>query len=263
LASCVSAIPLTWLAMYRSTDLVSSRSVRFTTDWESAYGRLTDPQSLRHMLASYGDVSPYTSMLADTIAAHVSASRSARGSIRVSIDVGEIAGEHRDVLAWAQALGEALDALDGPAPSPAPTVPPEAAVAEMTEIDKIRRLRLAADLGIGQARSCLRDHGGDLDAALGAIEAAKSHDERARDRAGAFIAGLTSSRPSPKRPPWQVLLEASALTYGVPFPSADVLLQPSAVPDSELRTHARLLGEAIAPGTVSWEPGFPPPSDRP
>ncbi|KAA1376261.1 hypothetical protein [Aeromicrobium fastidiosum] len=208
------------------------------------------------MFAAYGDVSHHASLLAGTIAAHVSASRSALDSARVTIDVGEIAGEHPDPRAWARALAEALDALDGPAPEPAPTTAPGAGGAEMTEIDKIRRLRAVADLGIGEARSRLRDHEGDLDAALEAIEAAKGHDERARDRAGAFVAGLVSPQELPDRPPWQVLLEASSLEYGTAFPSADVLLQPSPAGDRDVRTHARLLGEAVEAGTVRWEPGW-------
>lgn len=92
-------------------------------------------------------------MLADTIATHAAASVSARGSMHVSIDVGEIAGEHPDPIAWARALAGALGALNGLLPTPAPTVPLEAAGGIMTEIDKIRRLRAAGDLGIGEARS--------------------------------------------------------------------------------------------------------------
>jgi hypothetical protein len=256
LATCVSAIPLSWLAMFRSADLVSSRSVRLTTSWESAVERLNDPQSLRHLFAAYGDVSQHMSMLVDTIAAHVPASTSARGSLRVSIDVREIAGEHPDPLAWARALGAALDALDGPSPIPAPFAPLETGDAKMTEIDKIKRLRRAGNLGIGEARSRLRDHEGDLTAALQAVQAGKSHDERARDRAGAFVAGLVNPVQSPERPPWQVLLEASGLEHGMAFPSADLLLQPSPASDSDLRTHARLLGEGVEAGAVSWEPGF-------
>ena len=255
LVSCVSAVPLTWLAMFRSADLTSSRSVRFTTSAESAVQRLNDSQNLRHMFAVYGDVSQHTSVLADTIAARVSASR----SDRVSIDVGEIAGEHPDPRAWARALGRSLDALDGEVPEPAPTAPANGGgteMTEMTEIDKIRRLRLAGSLGIGEARSRLRDHGGDLDAALEAIEAAKGHDERARDRAGAFVAGLVTPQRLPDRPPWQVILEASGLEYGTAFPAADVLLQSSAARDDDVRTRARLLGEAVEAGTVSWEPGW-------
>jgi hypothetical protein len=241
--------------MFRAPDLVPSRAVRFTTSWESAVERLNDAQSLRHMFAAYGDVSQHTRMLSDTIAAHVAASLSAQDSARVSIDVAEIAGEHPDPRAWARALGRALDALDGPAPEPAPSTPPDAGGAEMTEIDKIRQLRLAGSLGIGEARSRLREHEGDLDAALAAIEAAKGDDERARDRAGAFVAGLVTPQDLPDRPPWQVLLEASALEYGTAFPSADALLRSSAARD-DVRIHARLLGDAVEAGTVSWEPGF-------
>ena len=255
MATCVSAIPLTWLSMFRSADLASSRAVRFTTSWESAAERLNDPRSLQHMFAAYGDVSQHTSMLVDTIADHVSASTSARGSRRVSLDVSEIVGEHPDPLAWARTLGEALDVLDSPSPVPAPFAPLETADAKMTEIDKIRRLRRAGDLGIGEARSRLRDHEGDLSAALESIEAGKSHGERARDRVGAFVAGLVNPVPL-ERPAWQVLMEASALEHGIAFPPADLLLQPSPASDSDLRTHARLLGEAVVAGTVSWEPGF-------
>ncbi|MET0822466.1 MAG: hypothetical protein ABWY58_15995 [Aeromicrobium sp.] len=128
----------------------------------------------------------------------------------------------------------------------------------MTEIEKIRRLRLAGDLGIGEARSRLRDHDGDLHAALDTIEASKSHDQRARDRVGAFVAGLVNPRPSVDRPPWQVLLEASALELDMPFPSADLLLQSSPPSDSDLRSHTRLMGEGVVAGTVTWEPGFSP-----
>ena len=218
--------------------------------------RLDDPQNLRHMFAAYGDVSQHASMLAGTLAAHVSASRSDQSSLRVSVDVGEIAGEHPSPRVWARALGQALDALDGSAPEPAPTTSPDTEGAETTEIDKIRRLRLASSLGIGEARTRLRDHGGDLDAALEAVDAAKDHDERARDRAGVFVAGLVTPQDLPDRPPWQVLLGASGLEHGTAFPPADVLLQSSAVRDGDVRTHARLLGEAVGVGTVSWEPGF-------
>ena len=256
LASCVSAIPLMWLAMFRSADLTSSRSARFTTSAESAMRRLDNPHNLRRMFAAYGDVSQHASMLAGTIAAHVSASRSDQSSLRVSFDVGEIAGEHPSPRVWARALGQALDALDGSVPEPAPTTPPDTEGAEMTEIAKIRRLRVGGGLGIGEARSRLRDHGGDLDAALEAIEAAKSHDQRARDRAGAFVAGLVIPQDLPDRPPWRVLLEASGLEHGTAFPPADVLLQSSAVGDGDVRPHARLLGEAVVVGTDNWEPAF-------
>ncbi len=253
LATCVSGVPLAWSAMFRSADLVSSRTVRFTTSWESAAGRLDDPQHLRHMFAAYGDVAEYTRLLSRTFAAQAAT----RGRTRVSVDVGEIAGEHPDPLAWARALAKALDALDGPTPTPAPAVRPEAVEPEMTEIDKIRRLRLAGDLGIGEARSRLREHDGDLAAALAAVEAAKSHDERARDRAGVFLASLADARPSVPSPPWQVLLAASGLELGTPFPPADLLLRPSAAPDRDIRIHARLLGEGVVPGTASWEPDGP------
>lgn len=253
LATCVAGVPLAWLAMFRSEDLVSSRTVRFTTSWESAAGRLDDPQHLRHMFAAYGDVAEYTRLLSRTIDAQTAT----RGRTRVSVDVDEIAGEHPDPRAWARALAKALDALDGPTPTRAPTARSEAVEPELTEIDKIRRLRLAGDLGIGEARSRLREHDGDLAAALAAVEATKSHDERARDRAGAFLASLADPRPSVPLPPWQVLLEASALELGTPFPPADALLGPSTAADSDIRVHARLLGEGVVPGTVSWEPGQP------
>jgi hypothetical protein len=257
LASCAAAVPLTWLAMFRSSDLVlSSRSVRFTTEWETARARLDDPRGLCSQFGSYGDISPHASALSDTLAAHVAAGGPARGSVRISIDVREIAGERPDPRAWARALGAALDALDAPAPAPAPMTPPELPGGGLTEIDKIRQLRLAADLGIGEARARLREHGGDLQGALDAVEADKSPEQRARDQAGAFVARLVRPQDLPPRPSWQVLLEASALEYGETFPPADLLLQSSRAPDRQLRTHGRLLGESVDPGAVSWEPGY-------
>lgn len=254
LASCVSAVPLMWLAMYRRADL-SSGSLRFTTDINSALERLRDPHGLRSMFSSYGDASQYAGMLADTLADHVRAQGASGAALRVSIDVGEISGEHPEPRAWARALGAALDALDDSAATAAPVAPTTTA-AGLTEVDKIRRLRSAADLGIGDARALLRDHDGDLRAALAAIDAEKSPEQRARDAAGAFTARLVDPQQLPDRPPWQVLLEASGLEYGLPFPPATLLLQTLPLAARDLRTHARLLGEAAAPGAVSWEPGY-------
>jgi len=256
LASCVSAVPLMWLAMYRRPDLVLSRSLRFTTDMNSALTRLRDPHGLRSMFSSYGDASQYTSMLADTLADLVRAQGNAGAALRVSIDVGEIAGEHPDPRAWARALGEALDALDDTAATAAPIAPPKTTAAGLTEVEKIRRLRSAVDLGIGDARALLHDHDGDLHAALVAIEASKSPEQRARDVAGAFTARLVNPQQLPDRPPWQVLLEASGLEYGLPFPPASLLLQPSSPAASDIRTHARLMGESVASGAVVWEPNY-------
>lgn len=208
------------------------------------------------MFASYGDLSQHTSMLADTLAAHVSARGPAPGSTQVSIDVSEIAGEQPEPREWARALGTALDALDDRAPSPAPMTPPATIESGLTEIDKIRRLRQSADLGINEARDRLRDHGGDLEAALAAVDASKSHEQRARDQAGAFVARLAHPQRLAPRPPWQVLLEASGLEHGMPFPPSDLLLQGSSATDGDLRTHARLLGESVAVGAVSWEPHY-------
>lgn len=257
LATGVSGVPLIWLAMYRLPDLVSSRPLRFTTDWESARARLDDPRGLRSMFAPYGDVSQYAGALAGTLGAHVRARGIAPDAARVSLHVGEIAGEHPDPRAWARALGAALDALDDPAVTSAPTTPPTTTEGGLTEIDKLRRLRSSAGLGIEDARALLRDHGGDLPAALAAIEAGKTPEERARDRAGAFVAGLVQPQPLPQRPPWQVLLEASGLDYGARFPTADFLLLRSSPPaEGDLRTHARLLGESATAGAVSWEPDY-------
>lgn len=256
LASCVSAVPLTWLAMYRLPDLVVSRSLRFTTDWTSALARLRDPRGLQSMFLSYGDISQHTSMVADTLVDHVRARGTIQAATRVSVDVSEIAGEHSAPREWARALGSALDALDDPAVTAAPTDPLTTAVGGMTEIDKIRQVRSSDEMGIGEARALLRAHGGDLHAALGAIEAGKGPEQRARDKAGAFTARLVNHRSLPQWPPWQVLFEASGLDYGLPFPAAGLLLQPSPVAESDLRTHTRLVGESVASGAVSWEPDY-------
>lgn len=233
--------------MFRSADLVLSRSVRFTADLDVALARLREPRGLELMFASYGSLSHHASALADTLAA--------RPVDRVSVDMGEIAGECPDGKAWARALASALDALDDPAPSTA-LMEPFAAPNEATEVDKIRQLRAAADLGVSDARALLRDRDGDLAAALAAIEAGKSPEQIARDRAGAFVAGLVRPQRLPDRRPWQVLFEASALDYGVRFPPADLLLQSSVPDDLDLRTFDRLLGEGAAVGGVSWEPNF-------
>lgn len=134
--------------------------------------------------------------------------------------------------------------------------PPTATAGEQTEIEKLRHLRSSADLGIGDARALLREHDGDHDAALGAIEAGKNHEQRARDRAGSFVARLVQPQRLQQRPPWQVLLEASGLEYGLPFPAAGLILRPAPPAQSDLRTHTRLLGESATAGAVSWEPEY-------
>jgi len=238
--------------MYRLPDLVTSRSLRFTTDCGLAIARLRDPRGLQSMFSSYGDISEYTSALAETLGR---APGTTQAAARVSVDVSEIAREHPDPGGWARALGAALDALDDPAVTEAPMTPPTTA-GGLTEIEKLRRLRSAVDLGIGEARALLRDHGGDVQAALDAIEAGKSPEQRARDKAGAFAAHLVHPQSLPQRPPWQVLLEASGLEYGLSFPPADLLLHSPPPADSDLRTHTRLLGESVTVGAVSWEPDW-------
>lgn len=252
-ATGVGVVPLVWLAMFRRADLASSGPVRFTTLGETAHARLAAPFGLQAMFAEYGDVTPYTRALSETLAA-----RGARGASRVSVAAGEIAGEHPDPRAWARALGAALDALDDPAPEPAPWDAPSDASDMLTPLEKIQRLRRAADLGIGDARALLAFHGGDLDAALDAIEQGKSPEQRARDKAGAFVAALVNPTEAPVRPPWRVLVDVSGLAHGRAFPDVDLLHRVSVPQSDDVRAHARLLGESAMPGGVSWEPPAPP-----
>jgi hypothetical protein len=244
-----------WLAMFRSRDFLS-RPRHFATDVDTALARLNDPRGLQSMFASYGDVSPYASALADTLTAHSKARANSPAPPRVSVDLSEIAGEKPDPLEWARALGTALDALDDSDVIAAPMTQPSSHVGQLTEIEKLRQLRSIADLGIGDARALLREHGGDLQAASVVIEAGKSPEQRARDKAGAFVAHLVRPHDVRRRPPWQVLIEASGLEYGLPFPSVHLFLQPPPHAESDLRTHTRLLGESATVGAVSWEPNF-------
>jgi len=208
------------------------------------------------MFTAYGDISQHASMLADTLGDHIRAWGSARAAVRVSVDLDEIAGEHPDPRAWVRTLGAALDTLDDSAVAAAPTTAPRTTAGGLTEIEKIRRVRSSADLGIGDARALLRDHEGDLQAALATIDAGKSPEQRARDVVGAFTARLVNPQHLPHRAPWQVLLEASSLEYGLPFPPAGLVLQPAPLSASDLRTHTRLLGEAVTAGAVNWEPDY-------
>jgi hypothetical protein len=168
--------------------------------------------------------------------------------------VDTISRASRPVLCWARVLGVALDALDDRAPEPAPWNAPSDASDVLTPVEKIQRLRRAADLGIGDARALLVLHGGDLGAALDAVEQAKSPEQRARDKAGAFVAALVNPTEAPARPPWRVLVDVSGLAYGRAFPDVDLLHRVSVPQSDDVRAHARLLGESATPGGVSWEP---------
>lgn len=252
MATGVGVLPLAWLAMFRRTDLVRSGAARFTTEWETARERLDDPQGLQKMFAEYGDISPYTRALSETLAR--TAGPGGAGSHRISVAAGEIAGEHHDPRGWAKALAIALDALDDPAPEPAPWARPEDAINAATAVEKIQRLRRASDLGISEARALLARHDGDLRAALNTIEEGRSDAQRARDSAGAFVASLVHPTELPARPPWQVLVEASGILYGHPFPDVDLFHGSTPPAPDDARAHARLLGESATPGGVSWEP---------
>jgi hypothetical protein len=251
----IASIPLAWLAMFRGADLAAPGSACFTTPWDAARERLDGASGLRAMFAAYGDVLPFTRAVVESLDA-LRTAQGRVGEVRVSLAADEVAGEQSDPQAWTAALGEALDALDGSAPQPAPFRRPAQEAETFTAVEKIRRLRRDADIGIGEARALLAQHGGDLAAALDAIERDTSEEERARDRAGAFVAALVNPPPLPTRPAWQVLMEASGLEFGRPFPDVELLLGGGAPDDGDVRTHARMLGEAVYSGTVSWEPGF-------
>jgi hypothetical protein len=208
------------------------------------------------MFAAYGDVAPYTRALADTLAVQAAAGGTTPHPVRVAVALGEIAGEHPDPRAWASAVAGALDALDDPTPIPAPMTRPTDDGDALSNLEKIQRLRRTADIGIGAARALLEVHRGDLSAALASIDQGKSAEQRARDKAGDFVAGLVNPTRLAPRPPWQVLLDAAGIEYGEPFPAADVLLRSDAPAENDVRIHARLLGESVDAGTVSWEPGW-------